>query len=109
MKMLFALLAALALYQHWDQVQRWINPPPPAASHGEVVLYATSWCGYCVKTRELFAREGVVYREVDIERDPAGRAQHKALGGRGVPVVDARGQIIYGYNERALRAIATNR
>ncbi|MGG2399599.1 glutaredoxin family protein [Pseudomonas sp. SH1-B] len=104
MKKILLILAALALFQHWDKLERWIDPPQASNVSGEIVLYATSWCGYCAKTRELFAADGIAYREVDIEKDAAGRAAHQALGGRGVPVIDMRGQIIHGFDARAIRA-----
>ncbi|MEX6501297.1 glutaredoxin family protein [Pseudomonas zhanjiangensis] len=103
MKKILLLLSALALYQHWDRVQHWLNPAA-ASGHGEVVLYATQWCGYCAKTRTLLAEEGIAYREVDIEKNPSGHAQFQALGGRGVPLLDVRGEIIHGYNPKAMRA-----
>ena len=80
MKTILLLLAALALWQHWDKIDRWLNPPQAGNASGEIVLYATAWCGYCAKTRELFAEDGVAYREVDIEKDSAGRARYQALG-----------------------------
>lgn len=103
MKRILLLLTALALYQHWDSLQRWLVPAQ-AGGQGEVVLYATQWCGYCAKTRTLLAEEGVAYREVDIERSASGQAAFKALGGRGVPLLDVRGEIIHGYEPRAMRA-----
>jgi mycoredoxin len=36
---------------------------------GEIVMYTTPWCGYCVRLKHFFAREGITYREVNIERD----------------------------------------
>lgn len=104
MKTIVLMLAALALWQNWDKIERWIDPPQAGNASGEVVLYATQWCGYCAKTRELFAEDGIAYREVNIETDAAGRAQYQALGGRGVPVIDLRGQVIHGYDVRAIRA-----
>ena len=71
MKKVILLLSALALFQHWDTVQRWLQPPL-ANRPGEVVLYATQWCGYCAKTREQLAQDQIAYREIDIEKDPAG-------------------------------------
>lgn len=105
MKKLLLIAAAIALFQHWDNLQRWLNPPAArSAGAGEIVLYATTWCGYCAKTRELFAKDGIAYREVDIEKDSAGRERYQALGGRGIPVIDMRGQVIHGYDVRAIRA-----
>lgn len=103
MKKIVLLLSALALYQYWDKLPGWFAPAE-ANRNGEVVLYATDWCGYCAKTRVLLAEEGIAYREVDIEKNASGRAQYQALGGRGVPVLDVRGTIIHGYNPQAMRA-----
>jgi mycoredoxin len=102
-KKIFLLLSALALYQYWDDLQRWFQPPL-ANRPGEVVLYATQWCGYCAKTRELLAEDQVAYREIDIETDAAGEAAFKALGGRGVPLLDIKGTLIHGYDPQATRA-----
>ncbi|MFI8747128.1 glutaredoxin family protein [Pseudomonas sp. NPDC077186] len=104
MKKILLILAALALWQNWDKLERWLEPAQAGNAGGEVVLYATSWCGYCAKTRELFAADGIAYREVDIEKDSAGKAKYQALGGRGVPLIDMRGRIIHGYDQRAIRA-----
>lgn len=104
MKTLIALLLALAVYQHWDRVQALLSPPSAGAQSGEVILYATEWCGYCAKARELLAADGISYREIDIEKDSAGRQAYQALRGRGVPLLDVRGQIVRGYNPEAIRA-----
>lgn len=34
-------------------------------------VYSTPWCGYCVRLKRQLDREGVTYREVDIEQDPS--------------------------------------
>jgi glutaredoxin len=58
-----------------------------AAAQPEVIMYATDWCPYCRQAREHFARQGIAYREVDIEKSAAGRAEYDRLGGRGVPLI----------------------
>ena len=35
-----------------------------------VVMYTTTWCGYCRQLKKQLAREGIEVTEVDIERDP---------------------------------------
>ena len=35
-----------------------------------VTMYSTVWCGYCRRLKSQFEREGIAYREVDIEDDP---------------------------------------
>ena len=75
----------------------------------KVVLYATQWCGYCQKTRELFAENNIKYVEYDIEKSERGYWEYKQLGGRGVPVVNARGTVIHGYEPgRILSAARSN-
>ena len=36
-----------------------------------LTMYSTTWCGYCHRLRSQLDREGIGYRIVDIERDPA--------------------------------------
>ena len=38
---------------------------------GELVMYTTDWCGYCIRLKRFFEREGIAFREVNIEHDPA--------------------------------------
>ena len=37
----------------------------------ELVMYSTTWCGYCRRLKSMMSREGIAFREVDIELDPA--------------------------------------
>ena len=105
MKKIVLLLVVLAIYQHRERIHNWIAPAPPPA-HQEVVLYATAWCGYCAQARSLFAEQGIVYREENIENSATARKAYEALGGRGVPVIDIRGTVIHGYDPRAIMAAA---
>jgi mycoredoxin len=48
-------------------------------------VYSTPWCGYCVRLKRQLDREGVSYREVDIEQDPsAEQLVMQANGGNAV-------------------------
>jgi mycoredoxin len=92
------LLAAIAfLFQLFYQ-----NEAPVAHAaeikHDNVILYATTWCGYCKKTRAFLAKNNIQYTEYDVEESEEGRQQHKALGGNGVPVLDIKGTVIHGYS-----------
>lgn len=71
----------------------------------EVVLYATSWCGYCKMAREFFAANGIRYTEQDIEQSSVALLQHKKLGGNGVPLIVVADEVIKGWNEQALRQL----
>jgi glutaredoxin len=76
----------------------------PAAPR-EVVMFATSWCGYCAAARRFFADNGIKYVEYDIERDPEGDRKFKKKGfaGYGVPVILIDDEVYRGFNEAALR------
>ena len=102
---LLMLGGAFAL-QHRDAIQRWIDPPAPVVvpEGFQAVLYATEWCGYCARTRRLFAERQVPYREFDIEKSEEGSARYRALGGNGVPVIVIGKQVIHGFDERAIEA-----
>ena len=35
-----------------------------------LTMYTTDWCGYCVRLKHGLDREGIEYREVNIEHEP---------------------------------------
>jgi mycoredoxin len=37
----------------------------------EIVVYSTPWCGWCKRLERVLEHEGIAYRDVDIEADPA--------------------------------------
>ena len=37
----------------------------------QLVMFTTTWCGYCVRLKRFLDREGIAYSEVNIEDDPA--------------------------------------
>ena len=37
-------------------------------------MYSTPWCGYCHRLKGQLQREGIEFREVDIERQPEAAA-----------------------------------
>ncbi len=38
---------------------------------GQLIMYTTSWCGFCRNLKKQLAREGIEISEVDIEHDQA--------------------------------------
>lgn len=79
-------------------------PPSAIVGSASVILYATTWCDYCQKTRELFAERRVRYHEYGIDKSADGRAQHQNLGGKGVPLLDIGGTIIHGFKRNDILA-----
>ena len=47
-----------------------------------VTLYTTEPCGFCRQAKTLLEARGVVYTEVNLAKDPGGRADLVALTGQ---------------------------
>lgn len=58
-------------------------------SDGTLTIYSTPWCGYCTRLKRQLDREGVTYRDVDIEQDTAAAGYVAQVNGGNltVPVV----------------------
>jgi len=52
-------------------------------------MYTTGWCPYCARARSLLERKGAEWTEVDVEAEPARRAEMLAKSGglRSVPQI----------------------
>lgn len=77
-------------------------PDYGAKYSSEVILYSTSWCPSCKKTRAYLKQQGIPYVEFDIEKSSVAYKEHKSLGGRGVPLLLVNGILIQGYDPVAL-------
>jgi glutaredoxin len=76
-------------------------PPPASRRRGasEVVVYSTSWCGWCRKTMAWLDERGVEYENRDIEKNDAWREELIEKTGRGsIPMVEIDGEVIQGFN-----------
>lgn len=108
LKKLFFIAFALILYLQWGAINYYLNPPPDysQAHGGKVIMYATSWCPYCVQAREFLNDNNIEFVEYDIEQSQEGKEQHKRLGGRGVPVFLINGEVVKGFNQSKILALA---
>jgi glutaredoxin 3 len=52
------------------------------SDENSVVLYTTDPCGFCRQAKALLESRGVDYREVNLSKDPVGRADLVALTGQ---------------------------
>lgn len=81
----------------------------PVKSDG-VIIYTTTWCGYCKKAKAYLKKRGVDFVEKDVEKDAeaaeelAQKAATANVKPSGVPVIDVRGKLILGFDEPALAA-----
>ncbi len=89
----------LFTYQEWGFIYRYLNPPPDYSQlhDGKVILYSTVWCEFCAKTRAFLEEKAIPYYEYDIERSVEGKRQYDSLGGRGVPVILIKGNVVRGF------------
>jgi glutaredoxin 3 len=53
-----------------------------ALDQNGVVLYTTEPCGFCRQAKALLQARGVEYREVNLAKDPSGRANLATLTGQ---------------------------
>ena len=52
------------------------------ADTNPVTLYTTEPCGFCQAAKSLLQERGIGYREVNLARDPTGRAGLRELTGQ---------------------------
>lgn len=92
-----------------------IDPTPrplPASANGEkakVILYTAPGCGYCTKAANALTAQGVSFEKKDFSKDPKAYRELKSKAENwrgGVPVIEAHGKIIVGYNPSAIERLA---
>ncbi|MCI0572498.1 MAG: glutaredoxin 3 [Myxococcaceae bacterium] len=68
-----------------------------------VRIYTTSYCGYCVRAKDLLSRRGVAFQEIDVSGDDAQRAKLVELSGgqRTVPQIFIGDRHVGGYSDLA--------
>ncbi len=82
----------------------------PSAVSKRIVLYGTSWCGWCQRARSYLNSRGVAFEDRDVEQDEEAAAELKALRRKagirngGVPVIDVGGTVISGFDRPRLDA-----
>ena len=68
-----------------------------------VKIYTTNHCPYCVTVKEFFKKNGVDYKEINVEEDEAAAEEMIEKSGQmGVPVIEVNGEIIIGFNRNAI-------
>ena len=63
-----------------------------------VVMYSTSWCGYCKQAAQHFKKNKIPYTEYDIEKDAKAAKEYKKMKGRGVPIILIGSQRMNGFS-----------
>ena len=70
----------------------------------DVTVYTTDPCSFCVRVKQLLSTRGIEFTEVNLARDPAGRAELVELTGMmSFPQVVIGDEVVGGFQE-TLRA-----
>jgi len=67
----------------------------------ELVVYSTAWCPDCRRLKQHLDRQGVKYREIDIDRDAAAADKLRHATGRtAIPFVEISGRhLVRGWHD----------
>ena len=66
----------------------------------DVVVYTTDPCSFCVRVKQLLGARGIEYTEINLARDPAGRAELvDKTGMMSFPQVIIGGELVGGFQE----------
>jgi glutaredoxin len=65
----------------------------------DVVIYSTTWCGYCKKAKAYFTRNNIAFTDYDIEHSAQAKQSYDAFGGNGVPVIFVGESRMNGFSE----------
>lgn len=66
----------------------------------KVVIYTTSYCGFCLRAKQLLDRKKIPYTEIDVTNDTALRQKMEADSGRRtVPQIFIDGKHIGGCDD----------
>jgi len=60
---------------------------PEQVKSKTVIMYSTSWCGYCKKAARHFRKKSIPFKEYDIEKSKSAAKAYRKLNGRGVPLL----------------------
>lgn len=69
-----------------------------------VVVYSTPTCPWCHVAKEFLKKNKVQFEDIDVSKNvEKAREMIQKSGQMGVPVIDADGEIIVGFDQPALK------
>jgi len=69
----------------------------------DVVVYATPYCFYCLRAKQLLSKKGVAFQEVDVGGSGETRGRLvETTGSRRVPKIFINGVLVGGFYELAM-------
>lgn len=71
-----------------------------------IKVYSTPSCPWCTRAKQYLRENHVAFEDIDVSSNvKAAREMVQKSGQMGVPVIDADGEIIIGFNEPRLKQI----
>jgi len=76
---------------------------------GNITVYSTPTCPWCIKVKEWLKEKKIEFDDIDVsENEDAKNVMVEKSGQMGVPVIDANGTIIVGFDvdklEKAIKS-----
>lgn len=103
---IFTILVGLAF--GGQRALAFVHDPRRGNPPDSVVVLTASWCGHCMRLREVLASNRIPYTDVDVEKSAEGRWAFTAIRGTGVPITIVGEQVVRGTRwqdiDRALNA-----
>jgi glutaredoxin 3 len=66
----------------------------------DITVYSTDPCSFCSRAKELLTRRGYPYEEINLSKNPAGRAELVELTGMfSFPQIVIGGELLGGFRE----------
>lgn len=97
------LLVALALYGAMPNSANAESDTPQTQAQ-PLILFGTSWCGYCKRARYYLRENNIAFADLDIERNPAAERAYNQLGISGVPVFVQGDRQLRGFSIASFKA-----
>ncbi len=70
----------------------------------DIKVYSTPTCPWCKRVKEFLKTNKVSFKDIDVSSDKKASAEMIKISGQsGVPVTDANGTIIVGFDEEKLK------
>jgi glutaredoxin 3 len=75
-----------------------------------ITIYTTPTCGYCKIAKDYFKLNNIKFTEYDVSRDSQKAIEMvRKTGQMGVPVIEANGKLVIGFNRPELDKILLNK
>lgn len=71
-----------------------------------IKIYSTPFCPYCVTLKDYLKSKNIAFTDVDVSSDDKEREEMMKVSGQlGVPVINADGKIIVGFDKEQIDEI----